>query len=535
MERRFLAAIDAAVDRALPAGWPRLPRKWLPARGSVKSRHAFRLANDARPAPYLAIVAFPAFAIRTAAVECDLAALVDHILARGATLLLLYEHESDPSGWVREHLDFPHPRLLCLPCAPPRSAPRTPLARRSAGAGSAAGGAGHDDAGGGGVGNDFHQGNDVDDGNHGTDGSKAGDDYTAAPTYNREEPLSDVIRGLWSGDLFYRGPSEGVQTILVEIMKCTCWRCHFTLDVVTGIVFPDCEVADGSLPHWTYYQALLPLSRIPDPIIPALSAAVEAWRAAGDRRLTVIRWRYSKTVGYAYWAAECTACGSFQGDFPVMEERMQWLEDLGSRREGILSYRPLHLDVPRQALRELTWGAEVNPHARFLGWYRAGDPELERSPEALPVDHVSQAAAAADRPQGADGLAGDATRDRAAAMDGPAGASGPDRTAGIIGRADSSGPDLGAATRIGPAAEPSPEVTAGADLGVLAAPAADNAAALRLGPLRRLGEILSAWLGWMGARQQPLEPPGTEASDGSPAALPSPPPPAPSARSATGR
>jgi len=65
-------------------------------------------------------------------------------------------------------------------------------------------------------------------------------------------------------------------------------------------------------PDWAYYQALLQLARIPDPIIPVLSAAVEAWRAGGDRRLTVIRWRYSKIVEYAYWAAECTACGAFQ-------------------------------------------------------------------------------------------------------------------------------------------------------------------------------------------------------------------------------
>jgi len=65
-----------------------------------------------------------------------------------------------------------------------------------------------------------------------------------------------------------------------------------------------------------------------------------------------------------------------------MEERMQLLDDLDSRRTGILSYRALRLDVPRQALQELTWGMEMNPHARFLGWYRAGDPELERSPTA---------------------------------------------------------------------------------------------------------------------------------------------------------
>ena len=101
MHRRFLAAIDAAVDRALPAGWPRLPRAWLPARGSVQARHAFRLAHDTGPRPYLAIVALPPFGARTPGVERDLAALVDRVLGRGGTLLLPYEYESDPNGWVR--------------------------------------------------------------------------------------------------------------------------------------------------------------------------------------------------------------------------------------------------------------------------------------------------------------------------------------------------------------------------------------------------------------------------------------------------
>ena len=467
MHRRFLAAIDAAVDRALPAGWPRLPRHWLPARGRVQARHAFRLAHDSGPRPYLVVVAFPPFAARTAAVEGDLVALVDHVLGRGGTLLLLYEHESDPNGWVREHLDFPHPRFLCLPCVAPRGAPGAPLDWRHAGTGTATAGAGTANE----VAEDCH-GNDGttgEDGGDGSAGGNAGEVYSVAPTWNRTEPLSDVVHDLWSGDLFYRGPCEGVQTVFVEIMRSTCWRCRFSLDVVTGIVFPDREVADGSLPHWAYYQALLQLARIPDPIIPALSAAVEGWRAAGDRRLTVIRWRYSTMVQYAYWAAECTACGAFQGDFPVMEERMQLLDDLDSRRTGILSYRPLHLDVPRRALQELTWGMEVNPHARFLGWYRAGDPDLERSTEAAP--------------------------DAAAA-------------AGSNGSATPRSPDLCAATAIRPAAEATGEVIAEVDLGRPSAAAASldatSAAAAGCGgpsqrrPARRLGEILVAWLGWMG-------------------------------------
>jgi hypothetical protein len=355
---RFLLAIDAAVMQALPAGWPRLPPDRLPAHGRLRARHAFRLAackGDPRhqrteasrkgraaapgpkSSPYLAIVAAPPFPARTPAVQGELAALVDHILARGASLLLLFEHEDDPDGWLREQISCPHPCFLSLPCTPPAAA-----------------------------------------------GPNAGDGlaYTVMPTGGRRETLAEAIRGLWSGDLRYRGPREGTQIIGVEIMEDECWRCRRTIATVTGIVFPDREVTDWLQLDWAYYRQLLELARIPDAMIPVLSAAVDGWRAAGASCLTVIRWRFSHTVSYAYWAAECPFCGSFRGDFPVMEERSRWLLDLDSRRTGVLSYRPLRLDVPRQALQELSWGWEVSPHCRPFGWYRADAPDLA-APEAL--------------------------------------------------------------------------------------------------------------------------------------------------------
>lgn len=461
MHRRFLAAIDAAVDRALPGGWPRLPRHWLPARGSIQARHAFRLAKDAGPRPYLVVLAIPPFAARTAAVEGDLVALVDHVLGRGGTLLLLYEHESDPNGWVREHLDFPHPRFLCLPCFSPEA--------DDVDDGADAAGVHADGTKGSTLGHDGSHS-----GNGGGDDGNAGE-YVAEATSVGAEPLSGVIRDLWSGHLSHEGPWEGVQTVGVEIMKDFCWRCHLPLDIVTGIVFPDREVADWSSCDWTYYQSLLQLARIPDPIIPTLSAAVEAWRAAGDRRLTVIRWRYSKAVGYAYWAAECTACRAFQGDFPMMEERMQLLDDLESRRTGILSYRPLRLDVPRQALQELTWSMEVNPHACLLGWNRAGDPDLERSTETGDDFHRAAAAECLDGENRAAGRDGIDHADGASEMD----STGNRVTAG--GRADPSLPS---------AAAPG--------FNAISAAAVGCAAISKRGPVRRLGEILVAWLGWMG-------------------------------------
>jgi hypothetical protein len=356
MEHRFLSAVDAAVTRALPDGWPRFPRAWLPARGAVRARHAFRLADGTGPAPWLAIVALPQWAASIPATQRDLIALVDQVLARGASLLLLEEHsDAHPDGWTPEHLDFPHPRFLWLPCIP---------AAEALGLGLGPGGGGIRES-------------------EARDDGPEREQYLAEPCCDRWEPLAEIIHDLWSGDLFYRGPCEGAQTVGLEIMKSDCWRCRAALEVVTGIVFPDREVGDWSLPDWSYYQGLLALAAIPDALIPALSAAVDSWRAEGDRRLSVIRWRHGKTVQRSYWAAECTACGAFQGDLPVTERRLRWLDDLAARRGGILSYRPLRLDVPRQALQELAWGAEAGPHCRPLGWRRAGDPDLDGPPAAL--------------------------------------------------------------------------------------------------------------------------------------------------------
>jgi hypothetical protein len=320
MSLDFLAAIDAAVEEALPAGWPRVPRQRLPACGGTRARHAFRRLGLEGPGAYLAVAVAPEFAGRSLVVECELAALVELILGRGASVLLLYQAAEDPDEWVQDFLSCPHPRLLSLACH----------------------GAAHE----------------------------------VEPTWAGREPLARAIHDLWCGNLSYDGPCEGPQTTGVEIMRDSCWRCHADLRTVTGLVLPDREVEDWSAPDWIYFQQLIELAAVPDTLIPTLAAAVDGWRDAGEVRLTPIRWRYSRTVQDSYWAAECPACGAFRGAFPVMEERMQHLHDLASRQRGDLSYRPLTLDVPRQLLRDLALGVESNPHCRPYSWRRPDTPRL---------------------------------------------------------------------------------------------------------------------------------------------------------------
>lgn len=355
MESRLLHAIDAAVERALPAGWPRVPGHRLPARGAMRVRHAFRReAGKGAPVSFLAIAAVPPFGTAPRAMRREVTALVDVVLSRGATLLLLYDGAGDPEGWIENHVGCPHPRLLTLAC-------------------------GWDDGG----------------------------CCTVEVTVGGVEPLADTVLDLWRGELRYIGPGDGPQTVGVEIMRARCWRCTAMQGKVTGLVFPDREVGDWASPDWAYFRHL-ELASVPDSLIPALSSAVDGWRGAGETALTPIRWRYSRTMRSSYWAAECSACAALQGAFPVIIARMALLGDgLESRLRGDLSYRPLRLDVPRQALQALEPGFEISLHARPFGWCRADDLDLLdecRSAIAL-ATQAAQAALAALTAQAAQTIA----------------------------------------------------------------------------------------------------------------------------------
>jgi len=86
MESRLLRGVDAAVERALPADWPRVPHHRLPVRGDVRVRHCFRRRGAGHGhGSYLAIAILPPLGTRRTQPR-DLAALVDHVLSRRAAL-----------------------------------------------------------------------------------------------------------------------------------------------------------------------------------------------------------------------------------------------------------------------------------------------------------------------------------------------------------------------------------------------------------------------------------------------------------------
>ncbi|HVT57137.1 MAG TPA: hypothetical protein VHR45_01950 [Thermoanaerobaculia bacterium] len=452
MKSSFFAAVDSALAQALPHGWARVPQARLPGRGRTRVRHCFRMRTGEGASSYLAIVAVgridledpadnggrsaphqsvegaadgaglpaagaaiadgqekaaagdgrswtpsgtrPASAAR---VGRELAALVEHILAQGARLLLLHEQEShlrldELGGFIQRLVERPEPRLLVLPCA-----------RGAAGS------------------------------------------WTVAPTAAGQEELAATIRDLWSGELSYSGPRAGEQRVGVEIMRDSCCRCGTQVETVTGIVFPDsldspelpppalsretsapAAVAAGSADlgapghtiapaepvppappapssepgaapdldrprgKWPYFHRLLPLAQLPDPLARALAAAVDRWRNDGDSSLTVIRLcspnRHRPRPGRSSWTAICPACGALRGACALNDERRQLLHDRNAPMNGDLRYRSLALDITVETLRRLVADFEIHPSTRAVGWFRTPPAGIESPPrEASPI------------------------------------------------------------------------------------------------------------------------------------------------------
>ena len=338
----FLAAVDAAVDEALPPAWPRVAPERLARQmgGTARVRHAFRLwagagegaevAAGVGRTPYLGIVVLPrpAGGALEAQEARELLALRDHALARGARLLLLFEQErldrfDEVGGFVATTLDLPHPRWLALGCAP-----------------------------------------------------GAGGVWSAEATAAGVEPLAGILRDLWRGDLRFAGPRVGQQTVGVELMRDACWCCEQPIATVTGIVFPDREVTDWASCEWLYYRRLLPVAEIEPRTMAALAEQVERWMREGHagKRITPLGMRStprsSPPARRSSWAALCPDCGALRGAFLVGADRLDLLPDMESRKRGRLAYRPWQIDVSYELIQALAAGTELSAHACGLGWRR---------------------------------------------------------------------------------------------------------------------------------------------------------------------
>jgi len=186
------------------------------------------------------------------------------------------------------------------------------------------------------------------------------------------EDLHRLIRDIWTGRLRFDGPTRGVQQVNIELMKDACWKCQVQMRTLTGLVFPDRQLASWDNDRWLYYNHLVALQGLPDTHALIIQAFAETLRKS-DPQVTPISYRYSHTTESSYWAAGCPRCGALRGDFHVQEARMDHLFDLTSRQRGDLQYYPLTLDVDRPLMELLEAGFEGCPHTRIMGWERSTD------------------------------------------------------------------------------------------------------------------------------------------------------------------
>jgi len=78
------------------------------------------------------------------------------------------------------------------------------------------------------------------------------------------EALQPVIEQIRWGGIAFAGPIPGLQSVNMEVMKDSCWKCRQPMRTVTGLVFPDQQLPAWDNDRWLYYNPLVALESLPD-------------------------------------------------------------------------------------------------------------------------------------------------------------------------------------------------------------------------------------------------------------------------------
>lgn len=319
MHESLEVAVMDAMRRGLPGDWPRLSAELLPAFGTAQLAGGFQAFEAVRPSDEFNLAVLPGNVPLAKEEEEHWTRLRDLVLSRGSTLVTFVAVESAGrgaswEGFVSNTLRVEHPQLLTL------AATRLPS---------------------------------------GT--------WVVEPAFQRVETLARTIQALWRQQLRFFGPTQGRQRVGVELMADKCWKCTASLRTVTGIVIPDRLVRDWQGTDWRYFDGIVPLASLDRATVESLSEAIAVWRVE-DRAVTPVEMRSTRGSGTSYWAATCPHCRAVRGAFYVMEERMGYLHDVETRRQGALLYRPLEMDVTFEMFETFSSATEICDHSCISGW-----------------------------------------------------------------------------------------------------------------------------------------------------------------------
>jgi hypothetical protein len=148
------------------------------------------------------------------------------------------------------------------------------------------------------------------------------------------------------------GPQLGTQTVALEILTDACWKCHETIDMVSGILLPPNveQIQDWRVWQPRFYLHL-PLNHLSDH--QGLADAVSTLRQKPEYSATLTPVSNVAFSSARYFACSCPKCSAGQGDFPMMERRLELFmtAENGLKPERV-RYEPIVITITKDDLTE---------------------------------------------------------------------------------------------------------------------------------------------------------------------------------------
>jgi hypothetical protein len=205
--------------------------------------------------------------------------------------------------------------------------------------------------------------------------------YLTTPDGVDFDALPSWIRLLCRGAFGFVGPGVGRQRVNIELMYDECPVCRAPMRTVTGVVFPDRQLAEWNTGNWFYYNGLIRLSALGRRNASILQREVDALRAQ-EGVITPVGYRPGQNVKAAVFAATCPHCHALRKEEESYRTRKQILGCFNPRFFGVLDYYSILLTVDARLLKKVRQTHEIFPQVCRMGWQKLPTPSFLESEQS---------------------------------------------------------------------------------------------------------------------------------------------------------
>ena len=320
MNTDFEKVVEREIIKELPEGYGMIPDKKLLGKFPCKIRFAFFAKKKNGYSILINILILPASIVLNANTESQIIQLRNYILSKKCMLIAIYEKikGTDLPIFIEECIDLLNPNYLSIGCD--RDNKFKPIIR----------------------------------------------DLVTDYDY---ESVRDIIRDIWQERLIYNGITVGKRVANIEIIPEICFRCHKTIKIVTGIVFPNKKLHFWDNLDWNYFNRIVLIAELDDFDIAQIKPVVEQLRLE-DPLITPIEYRFSQFAKSTYWAAVCPHCNVIKGNHFVEDGGRFIVQDPYSRIRHDSEYYSFEMNVRQSLLDKIGRGWERFPCTCMMGWRR---------------------------------------------------------------------------------------------------------------------------------------------------------------------